>query len=107
VCETIFQHVWSSGLDAVDAERCTALTTQLAPAQDPASAAVKAQLQSWTQEAMDAGVFGVPSWVVDGKVFWGQDALPMLRAYLLGDDWFNGPAWQSVSEIAVGIRRQV
>jgi 2-hydroxychromene-2-carboxylate isomerase len=106
VCEKIFQHVWCTGLDAADAERSAALTAQLAPAQDPASPAVKAQLQNWTQEAIEAGVFGVPSWVVDGKVFWGQDALPMLRAYLLGDDWFNGPGWQGVSEIAVGIRRQ-
>jgi hypothetical protein len=55
---------------------------------------------------MALGVFGVPSWVVDGKVFWGQDALPMLRAYLLGDEWFDGPGWHGVSDIEVGIRRQ-
>ena len=34
------------------------------------------------------------------------DALPMLRAYLLGDDWFGSPDWHGVSDIAVGIRRQ-
>ena len=31
-------------------------------------------------QAKQAGVFGVPAWEVDGKVFWGQDALPMLRS---------------------------
>jgi hypothetical protein len=104
--EQIFRHVWCSGLDAADAERLASLSTQVAPVQDPQSAVVKQQLQSWTQEAIAMGVFGVPSWVVDGKVFWGQDALPMLRAYLLGDNWFNGPGWHGVGDIAVGIRRQ-
>jgi 2-hydroxychromene-2-carboxylate isomerase len=106
VTEKIFQHVWCTGADAADGERLVALHAQLALAQDPQSAQVKQQLQSWTQEAMALGVFGVPSWVVDGKVFWGQDALPMLRAYLLGDDWFNGSGWHGVSDIEVGIRRQ-
>ena len=106
VTEKLFQHVWCSGLDAFDADRLAVLTAQIAPVQEPQSAQVKQQLQSWTQEAIAQGVFGVPSWVVDGKVFWGQDALPMLRAYLLGDDWFNGPGWNGVNEIAVGIRRQ-
>jgi len=47
----------------------------------------------------------VPSWVVDGRVFWGQDALPMLRAYLLGDAWFDGPDWQAPALCGVGVRR--
>ena len=105
-CEKIFQHVWCSGLDAADATRTAQLIAQLAPVQAPESAHVKQQLHAWTQEAIEHGVFGVPTWVVDGKVFWGQDALPMLRAYLMGDDWFHGPGWNGVSEIAVGIRRQ-
>ena len=104
--EQIFKHVWCSGLDAADPDRLAALAASIAPVQDPQSAQVKQQLQTWTQEALALGVFGVPTWVVDGKVFWGQDALPMLRAYLLGDDWFNGPGWNAVGDIAVGIRRQ-
>jgi 2-hydroxychromene-2-carboxylate isomerase len=106
VTEKIFQHVWCSAQDAADAERLAALAVQIAPVQDPQSVPVKQQLQTWTQEALALNVFGVPSWVVDGRVFWGQDALPMLRAYLLGDDWFNSPDWHGVSNVAVGIRRQ-
>lgn len=104
--EQILKHVWCSGLDAADPDRLAALAASIAPVQDPQSTQVKQQLQTWTQEALALGVFGVPTWVVDGKVFWGQDALPMLRAYLLGDDWFNGPGWNAVGDIAVGIRRQ-
>jgi hypothetical protein len=45
--------------------------------------------------------------VVDGQVFWGNDALPMLRAYLQGDPWFQSPAWTGVGQLPVGIRRKV
>lgn len=105
VCEKIFHHVWCTGQDAADPERLAALTAALAPAQDPGSAQIKQLLQTRSQEAIVQGVFGVPSWVVDGRVFWGQDALPMLRAYLLGDAWFDGPHWQAPAQCTAGVRR--
>jgi 2-hydroxychromene-2-carboxylate isomerase len=106
VCEQVFRHVWCSGQDAADADRLAALTAQLHPQRDPVSPQVKQDLQANTQEAIERGLFGVPSFLVDDKVFWGQDALPMLRACLLGDDWFDGPDWNAVQGTAVGIRRQ-
>ncbi|MFO3797356.1 MAG: 2-hydroxychromene-2-carboxylate isomerase, partial [Anaerolineales bacterium] len=33
---------------------------------------------------------------VDGRVFWGFDALPMLRAYLDGDAWFD-TQWEATA----------
>lgn len=106
VCEQVFRHVWCSAEDAADADRLVQLTARLQPQRDPASPAVKQGLQAHTEEAIARGLFGVPSFVVDDKVFWGQDALPMLRAYLLGDDWFVGPDWNAVQSTRVGIRRQ-
>lgn len=35
-----------------------------------------------TQQALDAGVFGAPSDVVDGEIFWGQDRLDFLARRL-------------------------
>jgi len=35
-----------------------------------------------TQDAMNAGVFGAPTYVVGDQVFWGQDRLSYLDAYL-------------------------
>jgi len=99
VCETIFRHVWQTGLEAADAQRLSALAAQLAPRRDINGADVKAQLKVNTDEAIAQGVFGVPAMVVDGKVFWGFDALPMLRACLLGDTWFDGAAWDAVARI--------
>ncbi len=106
VCEQVFRHVWCSGEDAADAQRLAALSAQLEPARDVASAEVKQQLQAHTQEAIEAGVFGVPTFAVDDKLFWGQDALPMLRAYLQGDAWFDGPDWRAAQALPVGVRRQ-
>jgi 2-hydroxychromene-2-carboxylate isomerase len=105
VCEQVFRHVWCSGQDAADPQRLAQLTARLLPARDPSDADVKQALQTHTQEALAQGVFGVPSFRVDDKVFWGQDALPMLRAYLQGDPWFEGPDWQAPAWGGVGVRR--
>ena len=72
---------------------------------DIQSPEVKQQLLQQTQAAIDLGLFGVPSMVVDGQIFWGQDALPMLRAYLEGDAWFESSDWRDVGQLPVGIRR--
>jgi hypothetical protein len=41
--------------------------------------------------------------VVDGKVFWGLDSLPMLRAYLQGDSWFTEETWNAVKTLPSGL----
>ena len=93
VTEQVFRHVWHGGANAACPERLAALAARLKPARDPQDAAVKAQLQANTDEAIALGVFGVPSFVVGDSVFWGLDALPMLAARLQGDAWFASPDW--------------
>jgi 2-hydroxychromene-2-carboxylate isomerase len=46
------------------------------------SQAVQECYERYTQEAIDAGVFGAPSYVVDGEIFWGQDRLDFLERRL-------------------------
>ena len=82
------------------------MTTQLAPERDPSDATVKEQLKAHAEEAIATGVFGVPAMVVDGKVFWGLDALPMLRAYLDGNPWFAQPHWDAVQTIPNAVPRR-
>ena len=36
---------------------------------------IKDELKSITQEAHDKGIFGAPTFVVNNKIFWGQDRL--------------------------------
>jgi len=106
VCETLFKHVWVGSADAADPERLAAVTQQLAPARDPLDEGVKGQLRAHAEEAIAAGVFGVPAFEVDGKVFWGLDGLPMLRAYLEGDAWFEGPRWTDAQTLPRGATRK-
>ena len=106
VCEAIFRHVWRGGADAADAQRLAALQAELAPPRDPASPEVKAELKAATDEAIARGVFGVPSFELDGRVFWGLDALPMLAAALKGDPWFDGPAWDREGAPRAGVTRR-
>ncbi len=111
--EQVLRHVWEGGADALAPERLAALQATLAQhmAQcgrtlaDPGSEAVKQQLRANTDEAIAAGAFGVPSFVVDGKLFWGVDGLPLLRACLQGDTWFDGPGWHGVANVKVGVSR--
>jgi 2-hydroxychromene-2-carboxylate isomerase len=95
VCETLFRHVWVGGADPVDPTRLRELAATLAPQRDAEDASVKAQLKQHTDQAIAQNVFGVPAFEVDGKVFWGLDALPMLRSYLEGEPWFNDTNWNA------------
>jgi len=104
VAETVFRHVWRGGADAADAPRLEQLRAQLNPPRDPASDEVKAELKVNTEQAIAAGVFGVPAISVDDKLFWGFDALPMLRAYLEGDYWF-ATQWDIAANRPVGAIR--
>jgi 2-hydroxychromene-2-carboxylate isomerase len=48
------------------------------------SEAVKAEYEANTQEAMARNVFGAPSYVIDGEIFWGQDRLEFVERALAG-----------------------
>jgi 2-hydroxychromene-2-carboxylate isomerase len=91
VTEQLFAHVWQSqGKDVNDPQHMGTLQARLAQHvsergdtwRDPGSEAVKTQLRANTDRALREGVFGVPTVRVDGQVFWGVDALPMLSEYL-------------------------
>ena len=98
VAETILRDVWRSGAEAGDAARLAALAAQRRLLRDPGSDAVKTQLKSNTDEAIAHGIFGVPAFEVDNRLFWGFDGLGMLRAYLEGDAWFDGPGWHEADQ---------
>ena len=46
------------------------------------SQAVQERYEANTQQAIDAGVFGAPSYVIDGEIFWGQDRLDFVERRL-------------------------
>jgi 2-hydroxychromene-2-carboxylate isomerase len=104
VCETLFHHVWRGGEEVLAAPRLEALHEKLAPERASDEEGVKAQLRANTDEAICEGVFGVPAYAVDDKLFWGFDALPMLRTYLEGDAWFSSETWDGAKNIRSGLK---
>lgn len=104
-CETVLRHTWRGGADANEPARLQALREALAPARDPDGEPVKQALKDATAAALARGVFGVPTVEVDGRLFWGLDALTMLAAYLRGDPWFDGPAWAAAGMPRPGVQR--
>lgn len=53
---------------------------------DASKPEIKEALRRETDAAIAAGVFGVPTLIVDGELFWGYDDFPWLEGYLAGDD---------------------
>jgi 2-hydroxychromene-2-carboxylate isomerase len=104
-CEQVFGHVWQDGGDASEATRLDALARRLAPPRDPQSVEVKQALRDATDTAIAKGVFGVPTFEVDGRLFWGVDSIEMLVACLRGDPWFDGPGWQAPRTAIAGVVR--
>ena len=85
--EATFRAYWAEDRDIADDGVLRELVGAeaddvLARTQDPA---VKKELVDATQAAVAAGVFGAPTWVVDGKeLFWGQDRIPLVERALKG-----------------------
>jgi len=78
--------VWAQERNIADAAVLTELLAEqglsperLAQARDPA---VHARYEAYTQQAIDAGVFGSPSYVIQGEIFWGQDRLEFVERKL-------------------------
>jgi 2-hydroxychromene-2-carboxylate isomerase len=82
----VLRAVWAEDRDIADARELAALLAALElPAQrhdDAHASEVQARYEGNTLRAIDAGVFGAPSYVVDGELFWGQDRLDFLERRL-------------------------
>ena len=84
--DIVFERFWRRELDIEDR---TVIAAVLAEAgADPARFAAYATadgpqaLARICREAEEKGVFGVPSFIVDGELFWGREHLPDIRAML-------------------------
>jgi 2-hydroxychromene-2-carboxylate isomerase len=83
----LFAAVFHGQLPKVDREACVgqALAVGLNAlefARVLESPSVAAALDETMLRAHRAGVFGVPTFIVDGEQFWGNDRLPLLASYL-------------------------
>ena len=107
VVKRIFEAIWTTGDDAADPARFSALCHELGV--DPARLAdekVKSRLRSNTEEAVQRGVFGVPSFVIEGEVFWGTDAIDFVTAFLADRGVLRNDEMQRVDRLPVAASRK-
>lgn len=84
----IMHAVWAAERDIADLATLVALADEvglpgamLAPASMTDTIATR--LDANTQAALAAGAFGVPTYVIDGEPFWGQDRLEFVERALV------------------------
>lgn len=89
--DALFSATWTEGT-GVETERDVAAAASRAGLDEGAVLSFARSedgtraLRVATDDAVSAGVFGVPTMVADGEIFWGVDALDSLDAFLAGAD---------------------
>lgn len=82
----VFKAVWVQERNIADAATLTELLAEQGlPAawlDEAHSAQVQELYEAHTRQAIATGVFGAPSYVIDGEIFWGQDRLDLLERRL-------------------------
>jgi 2-hydroxychromene-2-carboxylate isomerase len=85
----VFCAVWVQQRNIADAQtlaellqECSLLPERLAQSREPS---VQRQFDTNTEAGIAAGVFGAPSYCLDGEIFWGQDRLDFLERKLQCD----------------------
>jgi len=89
---------WSGLCDTLDATNADALIG------DPA---VKQQLIANTEKAADVGVFGVPTFILRGQLFWGADTIAWLNAFVDDPGMFERGEMSRAAHIEFGAHRKI
>ena len=86
--DAVFRAYWADDRDITDDAVLASCVGDEAAARDALARAtsddVKAELRRETEAAAARGVFGVPTFVVENDLFWGQDRLGLVEDALVG-----------------------
>src|SRR5262249_13454513 len=100
----IFEDLWSTGADPSDPARFASLSKKLGVGE--LDAAAKDQLRKNTEQAIERGVFGVPTFEVDGELFWGADSIGFLKAFLTDASVIDNPEMRRLDELPAAAARR-
>jgi 2-hydroxychromene-2-carboxylate isomerase len=107
--DTVFRHIWEHGHDPNSPENFATLAAELGVA-DAAAAiadpAVKAALVANTERAITRGVYGVPTFDFNGELFWGADALGLMRDYAADPALFKDGEFARVDALPAAVMRK-
>ena len=86
IAGTIFRGVWAEQRNIADPAVLQEMLEENGLAarrlEDSQSQSVHERYEADSQRAIDGGVFGAPTYVVDGEMFWGQDRLDFVERAL-------------------------
>ena len=105
----MFRHVWGIGQDADAPGSLEALGDALGIDDVEArisDQAVKDSLRANTDQAIERGVFGVPTFAVGSELFWGDDVTDMMIDYLDDPDLFKKGELARLADLPVGKQRK-
>lgn len=104
----VFEQIWTTGGDPADESAFARLAASLGvdDLADLGASGIKDALRLNTEQAAAAGIFGVPSFVVDGEVFWGSDSVDFFKAYLADPAILEGEEMRRVDALPVGAARR-
>jgi 2-hydroxychromene-2-carboxylate isomerase len=106
----IFDYIWAEGKSLEDVSEWSNLTVELGVEnaeemiKDPA---VKQQLHTNTQKAIELGVFGVPTTIFNGELFWGFDTTQMLFEYIKNPGMFDDTEMQRICSLPQSVQRKI
>ena len=103
----IFRFVWQAGHSPDDTAELAMLYSRLGLSDSTSIdyPEIKSALRHNTQQAIELGIFGVPTLIINGELFWGFDATDMALNYLHNPDHFDSSEMQRVSNLPIGIAR--
>jgi 2-hydroxychromene-2-carboxylate isomerase len=105
--DMIFDWIWGEGRPADTAEALAPVVAALGiDPEEITTDANKAELRRTTNAAIAAGVYGVPTLAIDGRLFWGNDAHDFALAVLDDPGVLGEPEMARIGELPVGIRRK-
>jgi 2-hydroxychromene-2-carboxylate isomerase len=103
---TIFDGLWTSGVDPADPGAVASLAASLGiPLERIADPVVKGALRESTERAVQKGVFGVPTFAIDHHLFWGNDSLDFVMAYLRDPSIMKTENMRRIDTLPVGASR--
>lgn len=105
--DAIFRHVWEQGNAGDTADALAPVAQALGVDADVAitDPRAKAALRGNFDQAIADGVFGVPTLVHAGQLFWGEDATSMFDDHLAGGAFLAGDAVRALDGLPVGATR--
>lgn len=108
VIGAIFEFIFAEGRNIQSDDDWKLLTDRL-EVDDPdalvSRQAVKDTLRENTEQAIRLGIFGVPTFVVGGELFWGVDQTDMLLEYLADPDMFSREEMARLDSMPMGVKR--